>query len=138
MSTTARRKPERLSASHAHALFHLHAGGAKILNLRHIPGDTSPEALLAQGIVRVDRATKYGNPYPIGRRYGDREQVVELYRHDLWRRIRSGEMPLEDLAALANKPLACWCWPRRPCHAEVLARAALWAAGQLEKRSKTP
>ena len=138
MSKSARRKPERLSASDAHALFHLHAGGAKILNLRHIPGDTSPEALLAQGIVRVDRATKYGNPYPIGRRYGDRDRVVELYRHDLWRRIRSGEMPLEDLAALANKPLACWCWPKRPCHAEVLACAALWAAGQLEKSSETP
>ena len=113
-------------------------GGAKILNLRHIRGDTSPDALLALGIVRVDRETAWGNPYPIGRRYGNREQVVERYRQDLWRRIRSGQMPLEDLAALAHKPLACWCWPRRPCHAEVLARAAAWAAEQLEKSCETP
>ena len=138
MSRTARRGPRPRSRSDVHALFRIHAGGAKILNLRHIPGDTSPDALLALGIVRVDRETAWGNPYPIGRTYGNREQVVERYRQDLWRRIRSGQMPLEDLAALAHKPLACWCWPKRPCHAEVLARAALWAADELEKTFETP
>ncbi len=105
----------------------------KILNLRHLNGDISPAALLEQGIVRVDRATKYGNPFPIGRRYGNREQVVERYRKHLWDRVRSGEMPLEDLAALANRRLACWCAPKRPCHAEVLARAALWAAAEIDR-----
>ncbi|MCY3732134.1 MAG: DUF4326 domain-containing protein [Rhodospirillaceae bacterium] len=79
--------------------------------------------------LRVDRATRWGNPYPIGKRYGDRVQVVERYRQDLWRRIRSGEVPLEGLAA--HRPLACWCFPRRPCHAEILARAAVWAAAEL-------
>ena len=138
MSRTPRPRPQSRSRSDAHALFHLHAAGPRILNLRHIPGDTSPDALLARGIVRVDRETAWGNPYPIGRRYGNREQVVERYRQDLWRRIRSGQMPLDDLAALAHKPLACWCWPKRPCHAEVLARAATWAAGQLEKSFETP
>ena len=133
MSRTRRRGPARFTRNQrdAHALFHLHAGGATILNLRHIPGDVGAEALLERGIVRVDRATKFGNPYPIGKRYGNRVQVVERYRQDLWRRIRSGDMPLEDLAALHGKTLACWCLPKRPCHAEVLARAAAWAAAKL-------
>lgn len=138
MSRTARRKPVRRTRSEALALFHLHAGGARILNLRHIPGDIGATALLDRGIVRVDRATRWGNRFPISSQYGNRAEVVERYRNDLWRRIRSGEVRLEELAALAGKPLACWCWPKKPCHAEVLARAARWAAGKLEKSSGTP
>ncbi len=137
MSRAARRQPDRRARSDAHALFHLQAGGAKILNLRHIPGDTGPEALLERGIVRVDRATPWGNRFPISRRYGNRDDVIERYRRDLWRRIRSGDLPLEKLAAIAHKPLACHCAPLR-CHAEVLARAAAWAAERLEKSSETP
>ena len=70
-------------------------------------------------------------------RHGTRERVIELYRQDLWRRIRSGDLPLAELAAIAGMPLCCWCHPK-PCHAAVLARAAAWAAGQLEKSSETP
>ena len=136
MSTTARSKRQCRARRDAHALFHLQAGGAKVLNLRHIPGDTSPAALRERGIVRVDRATPWGNPFPISRRYGNRDDVIERYRRDLWRRIRSGELPLEELAAIAGKPLACWCHPK-PCHATVLARAARWAARKLEKSFET-
>ena len=81
---------------------------------------------------------QHNNPFPIGPRFGNRVEVVDRYRRHLWERILSGEVALEDLAALAGKPLACWCHPKRPCHAEVLARAAAWAAGQLEKSSETP
>ena len=135
MSRTAFRKPYGRAHSDAHALFHIQAGGAKILNLRHIPGDTSPQVLLKRGIVRVDRATPWGNRYVVGR-HGTRNQVIDLYRQNLWRRIRAGEVPLDDLAALAGMPLACWCHPK-PCHAAVLARAARWAAAQLEKSCET-
>ena len=41
MSRTVRSQPDRRALNDAHALFHLQAGGAKVLNLRHIPGDTS-------------------------------------------------------------------------------------------------
>ena len=37
------------------------------------------------------------------------------------------------LAALYGKPLACWCAPL-PCHGQVLARAAAWAASVLAER----
>lgn len=119
------------------ALFHIQAGGSKILNLRHIPGDISAAALFTRGIARVDRATPWGNPFPISPKYGDRAEVVERYRRHLWQRIRTGDIPLEALAALSGKPLPCWCWPRRPCHAEVLARAASWATRELEKKFET-
>ena len=62
MSRTARKQPRRRERHRAEAMFHLEAGGANILNLRHIPGDVSAEALLARGILRVDRATEWGNP----------------------------------------------------------------------------
>ena len=97
-----------------------------VLNLRRIDGDRSPEALHARGIVRVDRETKWGNPFHVGR-HGTREQVIERYRRDLWRRIRAGEVDLDELAALDGRDLLCWCAPL-PCHGDVLARAAAWAA----------
>ena len=97
-----------------------------VLNLRRIAGDTSAEALLQRGIVRVDRATQWGNPFRIGRD-GTRAEVIERYRRDLWRRIRAGEVDLEELATLDGRDLACWC-ADLPCHADVLARAAAWAS----------
>ena len=98
-----------------------------VLNLRRIDGDRSPEALLARGLVRVDRETKWGNGFRIGRD-GTRAEVIERYRRDLWRRIHAGEVDLEELAALAGRDLAFAGARRLPCHGEVLARAAAWAA----------
>lgn len=100
-----------------------------VLNLRRIAGGTSAEALLRRSVVRVDRATKWGNPFRIGR-HGTRAEVIERYRRELWQRIRAGEVDLDELAALDGRDLACWCAPL-PCHGEVLARAAKWAADQL-------
>jgi len=94
-----------------------------VVNLKHQPH------AVAQGAVRIDRRTRFGNPYRIGRD-GTREQVIERYRLWLWRRIRAGEVSLEELAALHGKTLACHCAPL-PCHGEVLARAAAWAASVL-------
>ncbi len=108
----------------------------KILNLRRIAGDTSAEALRARGIVRVDRRTPWGNPYVVGRD-GSRSRVIARFRRHLWQRIRAGDIDLHELAALHGRDLACWCHPK-PCHAEVLARAASWAAERLEKSSGTP
>ena len=81
------------------------------------------------GVVRIDRRTRWGNRFVIGRD-GDRARVIELYRRDLWRRIRAGEVALKDLAALNSATLLCHCRPLRG-HGDVLARAAAWAAGQL-------
>ncbi len=80
-------------------------------------------------VVRIDRATPWGNPFVIGHD-GSRAEVIEKYRAWLWREIRAGRVPLEDLAALRGKRLACWCAPE-PCHGDVLAAAARWAAARL-------
>jgi hypothetical protein len=58
------------------------------------------------------------------------EEAIARYRHHLWTEIRSGRLSLERLASLDGKTLGCWCSPA-PCHGEVLAAAAAWAAAQL-------
>ena len=62
------------------------------------------------------------------------EEAIESYKRYLWNRIRNGEVTLERLAALKGKTLGCWCAPG-PCHGEVLAAAADWAAEELATSS---
>ena len=100
---------------------------ARIVNLKR-----EPDAV-ANGAVRIDRRTPWGNPFAVGRD-GSRRQVIARYRADLWRRIRAGETAVEAVAALHGRDLACHCAPL-PCHGQVLARAAAWAAGQLRARA---
>ena len=106
-----------------------------IVNLKHEPKlrEEFEYAHVVDNTVLIDRRTKWGNPYKLGVD-GDREQVIALYRADLWRRIRAGEVPLEELAELDGCWLACWCEPL-PCHGDVLARAAAWASEQLAEQA---
>ena len=69
-----------------------------VVNLKH-----EPDAV-ANGAVLIDRRTRWGNPFVVGRD-GTREQVIARYRADLWRRIRAGEVPLAELAALNSRRL---------------------------------
>ena len=77
-------------------------------------------------VVRIDRRTRWGNPFVIGR-HGNREEVIERYRNWLWGKVKSGGISLSELAALNGKTLACHCHPL-PCHGDVLAKAASWAS----------
>lgn len=85
--------------------------------------------------VYIGRPSRWGNPFVIGRG-ADREFVIEKFRQWLWNEIKSGHISLEELAELQHKTLVCWCSPA-PCHGDVLARAADWAAEQLA-REDTP
>ena len=105
-----------------------------VINLRHEPKlreklDFHP---VHNNTVLVDRRTKWGNRFKVGVD-GDREQVIALYRAELWQRIRSGDIALAVLAELDGCWLACWCDPL-PCHAHVLTRAAAWASDNLAER----
>ncbi len=107
-----------------------------VVNLKHEP---ALRAMLARNPVQdaavlIDRRTAWGNPFRIGTGL-DRAQAIARYRADLWRRIRAGEVSLEQLAALHGRRLACWCAPL-PCHGHVLARAAAWAAGAVADRTR--
>ena len=99
-----------------------------VINLKHEPElrEKFEYAHVVNNTVLVDRRTKWGNPLRVGHD-GSRAEVIARYRADLWRRIRAGEVALEDLAELDGCWLACWCKPE-PCHGDVLARAAAWAA----------
>ena len=77
---------------------------ANIVNMRHRPElrrllDRCPEH---GGLVRIDRRTRWGNPFRITPAVS-RVRAVALYREDLWRRIRSGGIALEELAGLHGK-----------------------------------
>ena len=106
-----------------------------VINLRHEPElrEQFEYAEVVNNTVLIDHRTKWGNPWRVGRD-GSYAEVIARYRADLWRRIRSGEVALEELAGLDGCWLACWCEPE-PCHGDVLARAAAWAAGELAERS---
>jgi hypothetical protein len=70
---------------------------------------------LPDGAVRIDRGTRYGNPYPVAT-YG-REEAMELYRVYLawvlkWRML--------DLRPIIGHNLACSCKPGEPCHGDIL------------------
>ena len=106
-----------------------------VINLKHEPAlrEKFEYAPVVNNTVLIDRRTQWGNPFRVGDGQ-DRGQAITRYREDLWRRIREGEIALEELAELDGCWLACWCEPL-PCHGDVLARAAAWAARVLAERS---
>ena len=106
-----------------------------VINLRTEPRlrEEFEYAQVLDNTVLIDRRTKWGNPFRIGKGQ-NREQAIARYREDLWRRIRAGEIALEELAELDGCWLACWCEPL-PCHGDVLARAAAWASRVLAERA---
>ena len=106
-----------------------------VINLKHEPRlrEAFEHAEVVNNTVLIDRRTKWGNRWRVGGD-GTRDEVIVRYRADLWRRIRAGEIALEELAELDGMWLACWCEPQ-PCHGDVLARAAAWAAQVLAEQS---
>ncbi|MXW93316.1 MAG: DUF4326 domain-containing protein [Rhodospirillaceae bacterium] len=105
-----------------------------VINLRTEPRlrEEFEYAQVLDNTVLIDRRTKWGNPFRIGPACS-RDQAIARYREDLWRRIRAGEVSLEELAELDGCWLACWCEPL-PCHGDVLAKAAEWASRVLADR----
>jgi hypothetical protein len=64
--------------------------------------------------VLIDRSSKWGNPFIIGKD-GTREEVIEKYR----RYIMSNESLRNSVKELENKRLGCHCSPKA-CHGDVL------------------
>lgn len=75
-----------------------------------------------QGLaVRIDRGTRYGNPFILDED-GDRDDVCEAYeRHYLTRKPSITERI--DAGDLSGKVLVCHCHPQR-CHGDCLATEA--------------
>ena len=88
----------------------------RVISLRDAP---AVAAARADGTLRrVDRRTRWGNPFRIGRE-GTRAEVIRRYAAYLQTRPDL----LAAVPALRGCTLACWCAPA-PCHAEVLRNFA--------------
>ena len=84
----------------------------------------SPDAkLMAKAVadgtfVRIDRRTKWGNPFVVGKD-GDRDACCDLY--EVW--LLTQPELMESISELKGMTLGCWCKPKR-CHGDILARLA--------------
>lgn len=71
--------------------------------------------------VRIDRSTRYGNPFVLGED-GDRDDVCDAYeRHYLPHKPSINERI--EAGDLTGKVLVCHCYPQR-CHGDCLAAEA--------------
>lgn len=78
----------------------------------------------------IGRGSKWGNPYPIGTQWGNRDQVCNLFEEYFKNQYESGRISEEELAALHGKPLVCFCAPAR-CHGETIMKYAKIAHDKL-------
>jgi hypothetical protein len=83
--------------------------------------------------VKVDRSTKFGNPWTVkaareaGHTGTDAELqalTVGLFADALSKGLPAVADHLEHIEELRGKNLACWCKPGTPCHADVLLEIA--------------
>jgi hypothetical protein len=119
----------------------------------NLAGESMPQRIQLQrtkgwrmpaNTVKVDRSTRWGNPFTITLAievgFATAETapqfVVECFRdwigpprsgRDWWCGPESGRRRrifIEDIGQLRGKNLACWCKPGAPCHADVLLELA--------------
>lgn len=89
---------------------------------------------MPENTVKVDRTTRWGNPFRVGDRVQSdpsqpvavcfsQEQAVQAFADFCAHQI--GARFVESIKAeLRGKNLACWCKPGQPCHADVLLELA--------------
>lgn len=81
--------------------------------------------------MKIDRSTKWGNPFVIGKD-GTRAECIELYRrfvggNEATKRkevLAARELVADFAHELRGKNLACWCPMDEPCHADILLKIA--------------
>ena len=96
------------------------------IQLRRSKGWRMPE-----NTVKVDRSTRYGNPFRVGDA-GIADVRASIKRFE--QALRNGELtrgkvdspfdPEHLRRALRGKNLACWCPLDAPCHADLLLQIA--------------
>lgn len=91
-----------------------------VVNIREL----GPRSTWPTDIVRVDRMTEWGNPYPIGRGVSRFDSLAAC---EGWLARRLVQEPT-FLEPLRWKRLACWCRPPGGFLGHVLCHAQLFAA----------
>jgi len=85
---------------------------------------------MPENTVKVDRSTKWGNPFVVGE-HGTRAECVQLFEYLMGGLlcVSNGNhkaqeeyitMARRDREQLRGQNLACWCPLDAPCHADVL------------------
>ncbi len=98
-------------------LLERHRSGETVVVNQHIHKDLIGWAMNAGVYERIDRNSKWGNPFVLNDD-GDRATVIAAYaEHYL------PHKPSRVPAELKGKILGCWCHPEA-CHGDVLAREA--------------
>jgi hypothetical protein len=82
----------------------------EVLNLRRCKDWGKP------GDVRIDRKTKWGNPYPMHME-SDRDFVCDRYAEWFVKQELQNKLDIDELKDV--KRLGCWCSPKR-CHGDYL------------------
>ncbi len=100
-----------------------HAGGPQRVQLKRSAGWKMPA-----DAVKVDRTTRWGNPFTVA---DCGSAAIAVAQHRRWMRgeiaAPGGAEPpsLEAIrVTLGGRHLACWCAPNEPCHAELLLTLA--------------
>jgi Domain of unknown function (DUF4326) len=99
------------------------------IQLRRSKGWKMPE-----NTVKVDRTTKWGNPFIVGK-HGDRIECVGMFDFMLTRGAVCASEDAQcldaqrayhklDIRELRGKNLACWCKENDTCHADILIEIA--------------
>jgi hypothetical protein len=70
------------------------------------------------GDVRIDRRTKWGNPFSLKKGY-TRDEACDMYESYFKKCETSGDLDINELKDA--KRLACWCFPAR-CHGDYLKK----------------
>lgn len=83
-------------------------------------------------IVYIGRGSLWGNDEPMKNKTDEeRIRVIECYRKQLYKNIKSGVITKEMILTLDGKRLACYCAPKA-CHGDVLVKAIEWAKGEIK------
>lgn len=91
--------------------------GPRRIQLKRTKGWRMPE-----NTVKVDRTTKWGNPFKVGLAgVPDTHTAVAKFRDHVCR--TPGYQAAAD-NQLRGKNLACWCPFDQPCHADILLELA--------------
>lgn len=92
------------------------SGGTVLANIKHKTDPTVEWAKAEGRFERIDRKTKFGNPFEIGKD-GTRQEVVEKFAEWIQGQPELIQQAREELK---GKVLGCWCYPEL-CHGDVLA-----------------
>ncbi len=74
--------------------------------------------LTGPNIVKIDRSSKWGNPFVLKRNATEKERYECVKKYADW--ITKQDKLMTVLDELIGKTLVCWCYPKL-CHGHVLS-----------------